>query len=101
MNAYVTNAAIAELSTAKGELQAPRTALLTCVVVLQVHDDPAVRNFCTKLLTDFPPMAGQFRDHLQAFLRDLKVLRARMQDGTVKLLLPEDGVRKLIGLDDA
>jgi hypothetical protein len=80
------------------ESDALRRALLHCILLLDGNDAPAVRNFCTTLLTSFAPLARKFVGHTHPLFDDVEVMRVRTETGAVTLWLPRERLKKALNL---
>lgn len=105
LDALLSNELVRELAGLEDEREALRRVVLHCILLLQDNDERAVRNFCTMLLTRFPPIADKFVRHRHPFFKRVEVMRAETVDGAVTLVLPLERLAKTLGLpipgDDA
>jgi hypothetical protein len=97
-DALLSNAVVRDLGDAADESEALRRALLHCILLLEENDAPAVRNFCTTLLTTFAPLAKKFVKNTHPLFDDVEVMRVRTETGAVTLWLPRERLSRALNL---
>ena len=90
LTALMTNEVVKELPTRSSEADALRLALIHSILLLQEHEEPETKNYCTFPLKDFEPLAGAFREHKHPYFGEVEVMRGKLQGGNMTLFLPRD-----------
>ena len=86
-----------EYAADEDDASALRRALLTFILIVQDEASPAARYMIDYLLQEFPPLANHFNaQHRHPLIGAEEVMRARLQDDQVGLLIREAFGTKLL-----
>lgn len=101
IDGYVVSEMLDELAEEGDPQVAMRKALLAMLVLTTESESPAMRAFQDFLLLAFAPIADALKDgsNRHPLFGDVEVMRARLQDGRLALLLPMERLAKKMNLD--
>ena len=98
LNQLVIDDVLKHLMTEQDPQAALRIALLLAINLLQAEDDAIAVDFCTTMLTAFPPLSEAFaEDQTHHFCGGYKVIRAKDENDNVKVLVPREYVEYRAG----
>lgn len=95
LNELIANAVTADLSRIKDDNQALRLALLA-VLALTEDGGELPEDVQEYLICHLRPLIPYWTNHAAPFTEDYQVMRAKTEDGSYRLFLPEDFIRSLV-----
>lgn len=98
LSQLVIDDVLKHLTSEQDSQTALRIALLLAINLLQAEDDAIAVDFCTTMLTAFPPLSEAFAEgNTHQFCGGYKVVRAKDENDNVKILVPQEYIEYLAG----